>query len=85
VFWLIRRLFWFGTGASVGFGGAVWVHRRFRRAAARYAPQHVAAEVTTNLRQIRHDVREALSEGRSAMRSREAELRAELAPPDRRG
>lgn len=79
--WLIRRLFWFLTGAGMGFGGALWMRRRLRRVASRYAR---APGVGIGVRRVRHNVAEAFSDGRAAMRSREAELRAELAPTVRR-
>lgn len=85
MFGVMRRLFWFGTGAGVGVGGAVWARRRVRRAVARYRPSGVAAEVTTGVRRVGVDVRDAWSEGRAAMHTREAELRQELAPGDRLG
>jgi hypothetical protein len=80
---VFKRLFWFTSGASVGFGGAMWVRRRVRRAIARYAPEHVTSEVTTSVRRAGTELREALSEGRTAMHDREAELRKELAPGKR--
>lgn len=80
--WLIRRLFWFVTGAGMGFGGALWIRRRFHRLASRYAPQ---SGFGSGMRRVRHDIAKAFGEGRAAMRSREAELRAELAPTARRG
>jgi hypothetical protein len=89
VLWLIRRVFWFGTGASVGAGGVWWIRRRVRRVVMRYTPEavgpEVRAQVAANLRRGRDDVRDAVREGRAAMRAREAELRSELAPPGRRG
>jgi hypothetical protein len=88
VLWLIRRFFWFGTGASVGAGGVWWVRRRVRRAIMRYTPESVGpevrAQVAAHLRRGRNEVRDAVREGRAAMRTREAELRSELAPPRHR-
>jgi hypothetical protein len=80
---MVKRLFWFTSGAGLGLGGAMWVRRRVRRAVARYLPDRVTAEVTTGVRRVGADVREALSEGREAMHHREAELRRELAPRSR--
>ncbi|HEY3144626.1 MAG TPA: hypothetical protein VGJ86_26075 [Acidimicrobiales bacterium] len=78
--WLFRRVMWFGTGASVGFGGAVWIRNRIRRTLDRYRPNRVTTDVTTGVRRVGSDLRGAWSEGRVAMRVREAELRDELAP-----
>jgi hypothetical protein len=77
---LIRRLVWFATGVTAGFGGAMWIRRRLLRALERYVPEHVAAEVSTSVRRIGTEVRDAVGEGRAAMRDREARLRSELRP-----
>jgi hypothetical protein len=78
--WLFRRLFWLGTGASVGFGGAMWIRAKVRRVVARVMPDRVAADVTTGARRAGSTVRDAYVEGKSAMRAREAELRDDYAP-----
>lgn len=91
MFWLLRRLFWFGTGASVGFGGAMWIRNRIRRAVGRYAPEQLTTEVAHNVRRagdrvgndarrVGGNMREAWVEGRTAMQRREAELHQELRP-----
>lgn len=93
--WLLRRLFWFGTGASLGFGGAMWIRARILRAVERLAPEHVTTEVADNVRragvqvgskarQASTTLREAVDEGRTAARRREASLRRDLAAGDRR-
>jgi hypothetical protein len=78
--YVIRRLVWFTSGATAGFGGAMWVRRRIRRTARRYAPEQLRADTTASVRRLGAGVRDAVAEGRSAMREREAELRAELGP-----
>jgi hypothetical protein len=77
---LVRRLFWIGTGASLGFGGAMWIRARIRRAMARVMPERVSADVAKGVRQAGTTLREAVAEGRQAMRHREAELRQDLSP-----
>ncbi len=77
---MVRRMLWFTTGATAGFGGAMWIRRRVLRTVERYTPAHVQDEVTTSVRRPGSDVREALSEGRRGMAEREAELRSELRP-----
>jgi hypothetical protein len=77
---LVRRLVWFTTGATAGFGGAMWIRRRILRTVRRYAPEQLQAEATASVRRMGAGVRDAVTEGRSAMRQREAELRAELRP-----
>jgi len=73
---VIKRLFWLVVGFVLGVGSSYAVVRRLRSAAARYAPPEVAQRWSRQARDIGHDVRAALTEGRHAMRSREAELRA---------
>jgi hypothetical protein len=46
----------------------------------RYAPEQLQADVTTSVRRVGTSVRDAVAEGRNAMRDREAELRSELRP-----
>ncbi|MBA2279733.1 MAG: hypothetical protein M3527_05245 [Actinomycetota bacterium] len=62
---MFKRLFWLTVGVASGFGGSVWLQRRVRQAIDRFAPASVQS-----------DMRAAVAEGRTAMRSREAELRA---------
>jgi hypothetical protein len=77
---MIRRLMWFTSGATAGFGGAMWIRRRMRRTVQRYAPEQLRADATASVRRLGSGVRDAVVEGRAAMREREAELRAELRP-----
>jgi hypothetical protein len=77
---VLKRVFWFGTGATAGFGGAMWIRRQVLRTVRRYTPEQVQADVTTSVRRLGADLREAVTAGRSAMASREAELRSELKP-----
>jgi hypothetical protein len=77
---VVRRMLWFTTGATAGFGGAMWIRRRVLRTVERYTPAHVQDEVGTSVRRLGSDVRDALSEGRRTMAEREAEQRAELRP-----
>ena len=73
--WLFRRIFWMGTGVSVGFGGAMWIRRRLQRAIETVMPRRVSSHVAKGARRVGGNVAGAVSEGRDAMRSREAELR----------
>jgi hypothetical protein len=77
---MFKRTFWFGTGVTAGFGGAMWIRRQALRAVRRYTPERVQADVTTSVRRLGTDLRGAVREGRHAMADREAALRAELAP-----
>ncbi len=77
---MLKRTFWFTTGATAGFGGAMWVRRQVLRTVKRYTPEQVQADVTTSVRRLGTDLREAVTTGRAAMVDREAELRTELRP-----
>jgi hypothetical protein len=68
---MFKRLFWFLVGFVLGLGSSWVVTRRVRRVAARYVPAQVVDRWGGT-------VRAAVDEGRTAMRDREAELRATL-------
>lgn len=77
---MFKRTFWFTTGATAGFGGAMWIRRQVLRTVRRFTPEQVQAEVTTSVRRLGTDVRAAVVEARQSMAEREAELRSELQP-----
>ena len=77
---MLKRAFWFATGAAAGFGGAMWVRRRALQTVRRYTPERVQADVTSSVRRLGTDLRAAVTTGRTAMATREAELRSELGP-----
>jgi hypothetical protein len=78
---VFKRLFWLSTGALIGMGSSVWVMRAIRQRVSQYAPDRVADNVANAARGAREDLRQALIDGREAMRRRESELRAELETP----
>jgi hypothetical protein len=75
---VFRRLFWLCIGTGFGFGVSFWLMRWVRETAGRYAPERVSAELANVVRELSHDVREAVAEGRQAMREREEDLRAAI-------
>jgi hypothetical protein len=75
---VFKRLFWLLMGAGFGFGVSFWVVRFVRETVERYTPERVSMDLADALRRFGDDLRTAVSEGRQAMRDREAELRAEL-------
>ena len=77
---MFRRVLWFSTGATAGFGGAMWIRHRVLRTVHRYAPERVRDDMASSVRRLGADVRDALSEGRQAMVDREMRLRDELRP-----
>jgi hypothetical protein len=77
---VFRRVLWFSTGATAGFGGAMWIRHRVLRTVRRYAPEQVRDDVASSVRRLGADLRDAVSEGRQAMVERETRLRDELRP-----
>ena len=76
---MFKRLFWLMIGAGFGFGVSFWLMRFVRETAKKYTPERVSNDVAGSLKRLRAEVGEAMAEGRTAMREREAELREELA------
>jgi hypothetical protein len=64
---MFKRFFWLLVGFALGIGSSWAVTRRVRRLAERYAPADVVDRWSDA-------VRSAVSEGRTAMRTREHEL-----------
>jgi hypothetical protein len=75
---VFKRLFWLTVGLAVGFGTSFRLMRAVRRTVDRFLPERVSQDVVKGARSIGSEVRAALDEGRTAMREREAELRAEI-------
>ena len=75
---MFRRVFWLFIGAGFGFGMSFWLTRFVKETAARYSPERVSADLAGAIRGLGTDLRAAVSDGREAMREREAELRGEL-------
>ena len=65
----MKRIAWFVAGAAAGFGGSVYAKRKVKATAERLSPKHLAGNALET-------VKDAMREGRSAMRSKEVELRA---------
>ena len=70
---MLKRLRWLTAGAAVGVGGSLWLQRRLKDAATRYRPAGVAVAAAAR-------ARDALDEGRLAMKEREAQLRRRSGP-----
>ena len=64
---MFKRLFWLLVGFALGIGSSWAVTRRLRRIAERLAPADVVDRWSDT-------VRSAVTEGRTAMRTREGEL-----------
>ena len=73
---MFKRLFWLMVGAGFGFGASLWVGRVVRSTAEKYSPTRMSKDLTSTIKQFGTDVRDAVSEGRGAMRDRELELQS---------
>ena len=78
---MFKRLFWLMVGAGFGFGVSFWFMRWVRATAERYSPERMSGDMADALRAFGKDLREAVAEGREAMREREEQIRQELARP----
>lgn len=72
---MFKRLFWLLVGAGFGFGVSFWLMRFLRETVERYRPERVSSDLAGAISSLGADLRAAVSEGREAMREREAELR----------
>ncbi len=73
---MFKRLFWLIVGMAIGFSTSFWIFRLVRDTMSRYAPEQVAENLASAARRLGDDLRDAVVEGRQAMREAEAELRA---------
>lgn len=69
-----KRLFWLTVGYGAGMGSSWYAARKVRSAARRYTPEGLGERVGGRVT----DVKDAVTEGRAAMRRREMQLRAGL-------
>ena len=75
---MFKRLRWLTVGFVLGLGSSYAVARRVRRMVMRYAPPELVDRWGGSAANVRRDMNAAVSEGRDAMRLREAQLRAEV-------
>jgi hypothetical protein len=75
---VFKRVFWLSTGVAVGASGAFWAKRKVEETMEQYLPEQVAVRATATAKGLGTTVRAAAAEGREAMRSTEAELRARV-------
>jgi hypothetical protein len=70
-----KRVFWLTVGYGAGIGTSWYAARKVKAAARRYTPEGLGDRVSETATAISGNVKAAVTEGRSAMREREAELR----------
>jgi hypothetical protein len=75
---VFKRIIWMGTGVAVGASGAFWAKRKVEATVEQYLPEQVAVRAAAGAKGLAETVRAAAHEGRDAMRSTEAELRARV-------
>jgi hypothetical protein len=79
-----KRVFWFASGAACGFVSAVYAYARVREVRGRFAADRLADSVSDAVvgtaRSVRMTVREAVAEGRQAMRDADVDMRSRLEP-----
>ena len=75
---MFKRIFWMSTGVAVGASGAFWAKRKVEETIEAYLPEQVAVRAAETAKGLGTTVRQAAAEGREAMRSTEAELRARV-------
>ena len=75
---MFKRICWLGTGMAVGASGAFWAKRKAEEALEQLLPEQVALRAAESAKGLGATVRQAATEGREAMRSTEAELRARV-------
>ena len=68
---MMKRLAWFVGGAVAGIAGTSVARKKVREVATELAPANVAKKATSRMR-------EAMAEGRRAMKAKEAELRSRV-------
>ncbi|MGH8992815.1 MAG: hypothetical protein ACRDYV_12250 [Acidimicrobiia bacterium] len=71
---MFKRVRWIVMGMGMGASGSVWVRRKMRRFLKSYTPPAVATRAAAS---AKDEFKAAWTEGREAMREREAELRAD--------
>jgi hypothetical protein len=74
----MKRVTWFVSGAVAGAAGASYAKKKVKATASQLAPVHVAKGAAGRVRGGFVNVGDAVREGRSAMKAKEAELRARI-------
>ena len=74
-----KRVFWLTVGYGAGLGSSFYAAHKVKAAARRYAPEGLAGRVSGSVGGTVRDVKAAVTEGRTAMREREAELKGGFA------
>lgn len=76
----MKRLFWLGVGAVAGAAGTVWTERKVRNQIEALSPDQLVVRAGQKAGDAGRSLRDAVSDGRDAMRTRETELRGRYQP-----
>jgi hypothetical protein len=74
---MMKRVTWFAAGVAAGAAGTSYASRKIKAKVSQLAPARVAKRAATRVRSRGQDLAAAVREGRSAMRAKEDELRAQ--------
>jgi hypothetical protein len=75
---VFKRLFWLTVGVIAGSWLSFRLRRRVHETVNRLLPDRVAADVSSRVRGLASDVKNAAREGKETMKQREASLRSEM-------
>jgi hypothetical protein len=74
---VFKRARWMAVGFGAGVGASVYAYRSLRRTVGRHTSPELR-DAGRKVNALRRDVQAAVSEGRTAMHEREAELNAQI-------
>lgn len=72
----MKRVTWFVTGIAAGAAGTSYATKKVKQTASQLAPANVAKGAAHRVKASGRQLADAVREGRSAMRTREDELKA---------
>lgn len=75
---MMKRLRWFITGASFGFGVSIWVRKKIKRKVQEVTPLAVSKAALDSALILKDRVSEALYDAKSEFEATEAELRRDM-------
>ena len=73
---MMKRVTWFAAGMAAGAASTTYATRKVKKTARALKPSNVARGAVGRAKAKGRDVAEAVRDGRHAMRTKEAELRA---------
>ncbi len=74
---MFKRMRWMTVGFGAGVGVTVWAEVKLRQKTQQFTPAAVGEQAAKRVKSLGDDVRDAVRDGRQAMRDREAQLRTQ--------